>query len=66
MWGVVPVEDNRIEKPVKDIKSMAKNSLLFRGMLTCHSLTLIDEELCGDPLDIKVKKLKTFEYKKVD
>ncbi|KYB27139.1 polyamine-transporting ATPase 13A3 [Tribolium castaneum] len=54
MWGVVPVEDSRIEKPVKEIKTMSKNSLLFRGMLTCHSLTLIDGELCGDPLDIKM------------
>ncbi|RZC32699.1 cation-transporting ATPase 13A3, partial [Asbolus verrucosus] len=52
MWGVVPVEGNKIEKPIKDIKAMAKDSLLFRGMLTCHSLTLIDNELCGDPLDM--------------
>jgi magnesium-transporting ATPase (P-type) len=54
MWGVVPIEDHRIEKPIKDINTMAKDSLLFQGMLTCHSLTLIDNELCGDPLDIKV------------
>jgi magnesium-transporting ATPase (P-type) len=54
MWGVVPIEDHRIEKPIKDINTMAKDSLLFQGMLTCHSLTLIDNELCGDPLDIKM------------
>lgn len=57
MWGVVPIEDHRIEKPIKDINTMAKDSLLFQGMLTCHSLTLIDNELCGDPLDIKVSKI---------
>lgn len=56
MWGVVPVENRKIEKPIKEVKTMNSNSLLFRGMLTCHSLTLVDNDLCGDPLDVKVNK----------
>lgn len=29
--------------------------LLFKGMATCHSLTIIDGTLNGDPLDLKVR-----------
>jgi hypothetical protein len=28
--------------------------LLLKGMATCHSLTIIDGTLNGDPLDLKV------------
>ncbi|XP_063923863.1 polyamine-transporting ATPase 13A3-like [Zophobas morio] len=54
MWGVVPVVNKQIEKPIKDIHNQTKDFLICRGMLTCHSLTLIDSKLSGDPLDIKM------------
>jgi len=38
--------------------------LLLTGMATCHSLTIIDGTLNGDPLDLKVS-LK-LERKKTD
>lgn len=59
MWGVLPVENVQIGSPIKNeyIKENAQSTKLFRGMLTCHSLTLLNEQLCGDPLDVKVKKL---------
>lgn len=56
MWGVVPVLDKQCQPPVKDIKSMEKGHILF-GMVTCHSLTIIDGKLSGDPLDLKVGRL---------
>lgn len=59
MWGVVPSTRGELEKAEKDITKL-QNHGLFEGMLVCHSLTLIDNELCGDPLDVKVKQLIIF------
>ncbi|KAK0166024.1 hypothetical protein PV328_004483 [Microctonus aethiopoides] len=53
MWGVVPCTNGKLEEPTKDVKKL-KDHLIFQGMLVCHSLTLIDDELCGDPLDVKM------------
>lgn len=53
MWGAVPCTNGKLEEPTKDVKKL-KDHLIFQGMLVCHSLTLIDDELCGDPLDVKV------------
>lgn len=56
MWGVVTVEDNKCKNPVKDAKMMLpQDSHMLKGMASCHSLTLIENELLGDPLDVKVK-----------
>ena len=57
MWGVVPSSNGRFEDSEKEVPRL-KNHPLFEGMLVCHSLTIIDNELCGDPLDVKVKKKK--------
>lgn len=53
MWGVVPNVNNKLEEVEKNVPKL-KNYPIFEGMLVCHSLTLIDGELCGDPLDVKV------------
>ena len=37
--------------------------LLLKGMATCHSLTIIDSVLNGDPLDLKVLKYPVFSSK---
>ncbi|KAJ8927052.1 hypothetical protein NQ314_020520 [Rhamnusium bicolor] len=54
MWGIVPVEDNKIKTALKDVKALSSTSRLLRGMATCHSLSIINNELCGDPLDVKM------------
>ncbi|XP_018565908.2 probable cation-transporting ATPase 13A3 [Anoplophora glabripennis] len=54
MWGVVPVEDHKIKNAVKDAKVLSNTSHIIRGMATCHSLNLINSEVCGDPLDVKM------------
>lgn len=56
MWGIVPCTNGIFGKAETDITNL-KHHPLFEGMLVCHGLTLIDEQLCGDPLDIKVKYL---------
>lgn len=54
MWGVVPCTNGVLAEAETDVSKL-KDHPLFEGMLVCHSLTLIDGELCGDPLDAKVK-----------
>lgn len=56
MWGVVPVKEGRMDLPIRDVAKMANNQLL-QGMATCHSLTLIEGVISGDPLDVKVHNL---------
>ncbi|CAG2057571.1 unnamed protein product, partial [Timema podura] len=53
MWGVVPVTDRKFQVPVKFIDKMKYDEITF-GMVTCHSLTIIDDKLSGDPLDLKM------------
>lgn len=54
MWGIVPTLDGALQEPLKEIKTLTEESLLLRGMAACHSLTIIDGELAGDPLDVKM------------
>ncbi|KYN32967.1 putative cation-transporting ATPase 13A3 [Trachymyrmex septentrionalis] len=53
MWGVVSVSDGKFQLPVKDIASLSLSEVLI-GMVTCHGLTIIDNQLMGDPLDLKM------------
>ncbi|XP_032669057.1 probable cation-transporting ATPase 13A3 [Odontomachus brunneus] len=53
MWGIVPCTNGILGEPETDVLKL-ENHPLFEGMLVCHSLTLIDDKLCGDPLDIKM------------
>ncbi|KAG7209711.1 hypothetical protein KM043_011347 [Ampulex compressa] len=53
MWAIVPCTKGVLGKADNDIKKL-KDHPLFEGMLVCHSLTLIDNQLCGDPLDVKM------------
>lgn len=54
MWGVVACTNGVHAEAETDILKL-KDHPLFEGMLVCHNLTLIDGELCGDPLDAKVR-----------
>jgi len=53
MWGVVSVSDGKFQLPIKDISSLTLSDILI-GMVTCHGLTIIDNQLVGDPLDLKM------------
>lgn len=54
MWGVVPLKNQDLDIPIKQIQDTTEHVRLLHGMATCHSLTLINGELSGDPLDLKV------------
>ncbi|XP_048250053.1 polyamine-transporting ATPase 13A3-like isoform X2 [Haliotis rufescens] len=51
MQSVVPSPNNRFEEEVSDMTKL-KHNLLIYGMATCHSLTIIDGIVTGDPLDL--------------
>ncbi|KAH9492498.1 hypothetical protein Btru_025992, partial [Bulinus truncatus] len=51
MHGVVRVEKNRFVPIIKDTTQLPKDDMLF-GMACCHSLTIINNEIIGDPMDI--------------
>lgn len=55
MWGVVPAIGGVLHEAI--ITNIAASDCCFdliRGMATCHSLTIIDGVLAGDPLDGKM------------
>ena len=39
------------------------NMSLFNTMATCHSLRLVDDELIGDPLDLKMFEFTDWVFK---
>ncbi|XP_034743034.1 probable cation-transporting ATPase 13A3 isoform X3 [Etheostoma cragini] len=55
LWGVQTAEDGSFSPPEADAaKGSLANSAFVACMATCHSLTKIDGELSGDPLDLKM------------
>ncbi|XP_039307222.1 probable cation-transporting ATPase 13A3 isoform X2 [Solenopsis invicta] len=53
MCGVVACTNGIFAQVETDVSKL-KDHPLFEGMLVCHSLVLIDGQLCGDPLDVKM------------
>lgn len=54
LWGIVPVVHGALQEAVKEARLLGDGTGLIRGMAVCHSLTLIEGELAGDPLDVKM------------
>ncbi|XP_026733922.1 probable cation-transporting ATPase 13A3 [Trichoplusia ni] len=58
MWGVVCVSTAtsppRLGRPQRDPRLLNELHPLKLAMASCHSLTLLDGELAGDPLDLKM------------
>lgn len=54
LWGIVPASDGKFQREMRDPRGLAMDSPLLLGMATCHSLTMIDRQLSGDPLDLKM------------
>ncbi|KAJ8320392.1 hypothetical protein KUTeg_001979, partial [Tegillarca granosa] len=51
LQGVVPVNKGRFEEEITDLSELQDSSLMV-SMATCHSLTIIDGKINGDPLDL--------------
>lgn len=56
MWGVISVEGGQFETPSYHVEQVPSKSLMTVAMAACHTLTIIDGALLGDPLDLKVRK----------
>ncbi|KAL4712428.1 hypothetical protein ACJJTC_007444, partial [Scirpophaga incertulas] len=58
MWGVVPVTAAtlplKLGRPQRDPRQLNDLHQLKIAMATCHSLALLDGQLAGDPLDLKM------------
>ena len=44
----------RFQSEEKDVTKMSKRNAMVVAMATCHSLTIIEEKMTGDPLDLKM------------
>lgn len=54
MYGVVPkTVTNTLQIPLKQLDRLPFDHLLY-GMVTCHSITIMNGEMKGDPLDLKM------------
>ncbi|XP_006819618.1 polyamine-transporting ATPase 13A3-like [Saccoglossus kowalevskii] len=53
LWGVVQLQQDHLLKAVQNVDELPRGPFLA-GMATCHSLTMIDGNLTGDPLDLKM------------
>ncbi|XP_061510158.1 polyamine-transporting ATPase 13A3 isoform X1 [Anopheles gambiae] len=55
MWGVLPKDStNSFQIPLKDVGRLPMSDHLLFGMVTCHSITFVNGEMRGDPLDLKI------------
>ncbi|XP_058170497.1 polyamine-transporting ATPase 13A3 [Anopheles ziemanni] len=55
MWGVLPKDStNSFQIPLKDVARLPMSDHLLFGMVTCHSITFVNGEMRGDPLDLKI------------
>nr|CAI5817421.1 unnamed protein product [Callosobruchus analis] len=50
---VVPIQNKRFKQSVSNVETMPYDKLLY-GLVSCHSLTIIDKQIVGDPLDMKM------------
>lgn len=51
MQGVVPAHGAKFDPELRDLTQLPKGPML-EAMATCHSLTIIEGQLVGDPLDL--------------
>jgi len=54
MWGLIPTKNASFEEVVKDVSSLEERSPVMWSLASCHSLTSINQQLTGDPLDVKM------------
>lgn len=60
---IVPVFSAKFDDPFQpvDLQTWDKKSDLIRCMATCHSLTVMEGQISGDPMDLKMFEATGFE-----
>ncbi|KAG5450856.1 putative cation-transporting ATPase 13A3 [Clonorchis sinensis] len=61
LWGVVPNDQGNFGEPQFKPHELERGPLI-ETMATCHSLTLIEGVLSGDPLDLKMFQSTQWEF----
>lgn len=56
MYSVIPSINSEFIEPVTDLTTLYPNCPLLQALACCHSLTRINDELNGDPLDLSMFK----------
>ncbi|XP_074655919.1 polyamine-transporting ATPase 13A3-like [Tubulanus polymorphus] len=65
MYGAVQTDDKaRFKELLEDCTLLPKGAFLS-VMATCHSLTIIDDVLSGDPLDLKMFEATQWEFEEI-
>ncbi|KAL1132364.1 hypothetical protein AAG570_010319 [Ranatra chinensis] len=54
VWGILRSEGNTLLDLHDDPSQLPVHSPILQAMAACHSLTKIDNNLCGDPLDLSM------------
>ncbi|XP_059479113.1 polyamine-transporting ATPase 13A3-like isoform X2 [Neocloeon triangulifer] len=62
MWGVLPVEGGQFSDPCHNVEELKQSSTLPLAMAACQSLTLINNEIMGDPLDLKMFEFSKWQF----
>ncbi|XP_072143507.1 polyamine-transporting ATPase 13A3-like isoform X2 [Dermacentor andersoni] len=52
LWGILLAKQKTFETPIGDPCEIPARSPMVIAMATCHTLTSVDGELVGDPLDL--------------
>lgn len=66
LWGVVPADGGVLADPIADPRELPDTHPLLCAMAACHSLTRIDGDLAGDPLDVKMFESTGWELEEPD
>ncbi|XP_063001500.1 polyamine-transporting ATPase 13A2 isoform X2 [Elgaria multicarinata webbii] len=53
IWGVAPQEESRFLPLVQELRCLPEGPLLS-CLASCHALTLLNDQLVGDPVDLKM------------
>lgn len=59
LYGVIPARNRQLRQLVTNVGEATATDLpanFVEAMATCHSLTLINDVISGDPLDVKVRR----------
>jgi magnesium-transporting ATPase (P-type) len=54
LWGVIPKHEGHFDHPQREPSLLLPESPLIVAMAVCHSLTLLEGKLTGDPLDLRM------------
>lgn len=60
IWGIWTKEKGSV--PAQKIQAESKRGMLYRILSTCHSVAYYNNELIGDPIDVKMLEFSGYTY----